>query len=1153
MFAKLFQKPTQSASSSSSQPNVEHESMASSDLAPRVSVHYGIPSTASVLAFDPIQRLLAVGTLDGRIKVIGGDNIEGLLISPNALPFKNLEVWDLEKRCISSNMRWESNITAFSVISGTNYIYVGDEYGFLSVMKYDAEERNLLQLPYHIPPNLVAEGAGISLPDQLSIVGVLSQPCSCGNRVLIAYENGLIILWDVTEDRAVHIKGYKDLQLKEETVVSFSNNESHTQLNSSFDNEEVEKEISSLCWVSPDGSVLAVGYVDGDILLWDLSATDYSKDQKTQSSPNDVVKIQLSSGDRRLPVIVPHWSLNKAQNGCGGQLFAYGGEDIGSEEVLTILDLDWSSGLAKLKCLERVDLTLHGSFADVIILANAYKADNSNATSLFVLTNPGQLHFYDYASLSIFKSGGGKNHVVHEFPYHSVIPTAEPYVTVGKLYLIGSERKFLSALAETVSPAKLQSDDVLTGGSTKWPLTGGVPCQMSTTEFNGTERIYIGGYQDGSVRIWDATFPVLSLVSVLGVEIKGIQVAGTSASISALEFSISNLTLAIGNECGAIFLYRLQENSNQTIVTIVNKTEHEVHNFSPEERTQWCAIYSILNSPVRALQFATSGVRLIAGFESGQVAVLDTSSLSVLFVTDCLSSSKSPVSSLAIRTFPHAHEKSVKDSEKGSGSESATEIAFVLTRDAHVFLVDSTAGNMISSQPIHPKENSTSISMHLLGKWLHSFEPFLGTEVKHLLAEGSKDDSITPSQHIEGQSQTLQTSQTNQNSSLRSEDAMQHTNLEDKTLASHILLCCEEAFYTYPLKSAIQGDNNFIHEVKLEKPCSWTTIFRRDAQEYGIIIVYQTGEIEIRLLLLIFVQLDIEKDESFLSVKICGCSGIGFFILSVPEFKLLGSTSMMAILRWNYKNNMDKTMSASDKGLITLVNGCEFVFLSLLAFENEFRSPSYPLDNRIPESLPCLHDKVLAAAADADFNFFQNQKKTQGAVPGFVSNMIKGLKGEKGEHDMNYAEAREIMIAHLERIFSRFPFSESCNAYDLEDMELQIDDVEIDEPVPVVSSLRKSSDDIKEKGAERERLFEGGSTDTKPKTRTREEIIAKYRNTGDASAAASQAKDKLLERQEKLEKLSRTTEELQSGAENFASMAGELAKAMEKRNKWWKI
>ncbi|KAL0341272.1 UNVERIFIED_CONTAM: Syntaxin-binding protein 5-like [Sesamum radiatum] len=306
--------------------------MASSEFAPRVAVHYGIPSTASILAFDPIQRLLAIGTLDGRIKVFLQN--QGFLVSVSNE--NEIQVWDLEKRRLSSNIQWESNITAFAVISGTNFIYVGDEYGFVSVLKYDAEEANILQLPYHVPPNLIAEGAGILLPDHQSVVGVLSQPCSCGNRVLIAFENGLIILWDVTEDRAIHVRGYKDLQLKDRMVVNFSNNENHTYLNDSLDNEETEKEISSLCWASPDGSVLAVGYVDGDILLWDLSVSDNGKVQRTQKPPNDVVKIQLSSGDRRLPVIVLHWSPNKAQNGSGGQLLAYGGADMGSEEVLTM-------------------------------------------------------------------------------------------------------------------------------------------------------------------------------------------------------------------------------------------------------------------------------------------------------------------------------------------------------------------------------------------------------------------------------------------------------------------------------------------------------------------------------------------------------------------------------------------------------------------------------------------------------------------------------------------------------------------------------------------------------------------------------------------------------------------------------------------------
>ncbi|XP_028062208.1 uncharacterized protein LOC114265582 [Camellia sinensis] len=93
MFAKrLLQKAAHH-----SQKNV-HSNVMLPNLDVQIAIHYGIPSTASVLAFDPIQSLLAIGTLDGRIKVIGGDNIEALLISPKHLPYKYLEVCKFNKK-----------------------------------------------------------------------------------------------------------------------------------------------------------------------------------------------------------------------------------------------------------------------------------------------------------------------------------------------------------------------------------------------------------------------------------------------------------------------------------------------------------------------------------------------------------------------------------------------------------------------------------------------------------------------------------------------------------------------------------------------------------------------------------------------------------------------------------------------------------------------------------------------------------------------------------------------------------------------------------------------------------------------------------------------------------------------------------------------
>lgn len=67
--------------------------------------------------------------------------------------------------------------------------------------------------------------------------------------------------------------------------------------------------------------------------------------------------------------------------------------------------------------------------------------------------------------------------------------------------------------------AKPQSSSPTSTGDVKWPVRGGFLSQLSSAENIGVERIYIAGYQDGYVRIWDATFPVLSPIFVLGLQV----------------------------------------------------------------------------------------------------------------------------------------------------------------------------------------------------------------------------------------------------------------------------------------------------------------------------------------------------------------------------------------------------------------------------------------------------------------------------------------------------------------------------------------------------------------------------------------------------------------------------------------------------------
>ncbi|XP_050386224.1 uncharacterized protein LOC126802617 [Argentina anserina] len=1239
MLAKLFNQFSQK------QQPLPQARVSEADLDPKIVFHYGIPSTASILAVDRTQSLLAIGTLDGRIKVIGGDNIEGLLISPKPLAFKYLEflenqgflasvsseneiqVWDLEHRQIAGSLQWECNVTAFSVIYGTNYMYIGNEYAMVSVVRYDAEERKINLLPYNISSNLIAEAAGMSLLDNLSVVGVLHQPSSPGSRLLIAYENGLIVLWDASQDRVVCVRGSKDLQVKEETVHSSPKGKRTEPFDAISDRKHVEKEISSLCWVCDNGSTLAVGYTDGDIMFWDILTAASTKDNRSKNIPNNVSKIQLSEDEKRLPVMTVNWSANRLKTHPRGQLFVYGGGGIGSEEVLTVLSVDWSSGIESLKCIGRVDLTLVGSFADMVLLPAASAMENGD-TLVFTLTNQGQLHFYDKECLSALMSQQKKKTDGTAVQYPVFIPTTEPCMTVGKLASVDRDGKCSSALSKQVAVDKFNAEHTLNKGGTKWPLTGGVPGQLRDGENFHVGRLYMAGYQDGSIRIWDATNPSLSLICAIGPEVgvKGIRC--TNGTVSALEFCSLTFELAIGGVNGLVRLYKLIGGSDKTELHFVTKTEKEVYTSQQGNGPRCTAVFSILDSPICILQYANFGARLAVGYECGRVAMLDISSSSVLFLTDSVSNSSSPVICLYMKSISdtnslshsqkgsesknstepenrmnkndseskistdtgnglvipmkpeyknvvdpehgmsvkdpesktstdcgnvlpipkdsesknvidpeHAksvkdpksqtrndsgnvleipqdsesknvadpgHETSVKDPESKTSSDSENGLVLIMTRNAHIVVLDSATGKMIKSRSMHQEKDSIAISMHIIEDSYVLCH--LSSAKKHSPdspKEGEANHDNLPPNAESGATQLV----VDLNTFTRT------TYFVQRSVNICILLCCDNTLQLCSLKSALEGDNNSILKVNLVKPCCWTTILKKDGKDSGLVVLYQTGAFEIR---------------------------------SFPNLEVVREISFMTILRWNFMTNMDKTFCSSDCGQIIMVKGSELAFVSLLACEDDFRNL---------ESFPCLHDKVLAAATDVIANLSLRQK--QSAAHGILGGIIKGLKSSKTDKNMDPnhpTENHEKYCANLESLFSNPPFLKSST--DVKDSQepvmLNLDDIVIDGPLTVFPKDQNTKDEKKDKGSEKKKLFEGATSDTKPKMRTAAEIKAKYRETGDVAAAAARAREMLAERQEKLEKLSENTEELASGAQDFASMAKELAKRMENR-KWWQL
>ncbi|XP_028803788.1 uncharacterized protein LOC114758865 isoform X1 [Neltuma alba] len=982
-------------------------------------------------------------------------------------------------------------------------MYIGSEHGMVYVLKFDAENRKLMILPYYVPTNVIAEATGMSL-DCVSVVRVLHQPASEGNRLLIAYENGVLVLWDASGDKVVVIRGHRDLELKDKQMITHPNNSEDTLSDNKSDHKE-DKEISSVCWASNNGSVIAVGYIDGDIMFWDLSTADSSTGHQAKKMSNHVVKLQLSSADRRLPVIVLHWCANKSNSDTGGLLFVYGGDEIGSQEVLTVLSVDWSSGIESLKCSGRIDVTLNGSFADMVLLSTDYCSDRA-CNMLYVLTNPGQLHLYDKACLCSLMSQQEKNLSVPSMEYPMVIPTLEPYMTTAKLCVVHGDGKCYRALSEILLAAKQSAAQDQTSSGMKWPLTGGVPGQLLKEDLHALQ-MYIAGYQDGSIRIWDVTHPSLTLVYNMTSEVNGIKIDSASAAVSALDFCPDTLRLAVGNKCGLVRLYGLVGSSDEMNVYFVTENENKVQKTPKGNGPHCTGVFSLQSSPVCSLKFANLGAKLAVGYECGTVAMFDIIEPSVLFLTSEESSVSSPIISLNVKfsdgcCLPNSPQKSATNISDGRGKG----LLVSATRDANVIATDTASGDMVCNVSITPKKESNLISMHIIDG---TCEPSSG-----------KDLSNSPLNADSGS----EFGQANVQSESAPVEAEAVTTVESSYFAqmlsnSLILLCCESQLSIHSMKSVIEGSSKYIRRVNLVNRCCWTTTLMKGGKECGLVVLYQTGDIELR---------------------------------SIPTLEVVGECSLIAILRWSLKTNMEKTICSSSNGQLILVNGNETAFVSLLKCEYELW---------IPESLPCLHDRVLAAAVDATASLPTNQNEEQGRqYPGILVNVVKNLKAGKVEEE-NQA-IHHYSSANLEKLFSCPPFlkASSATADKQDPFELDIDQIHIDEPLvvnyPQKSDIDKTDrgkrTDNKGKGADKQKLFEGASTDTKPRQRTAEEIKAKYRNAGDASAAAALAKDKLLERQEKLQMLSQHTEELQSGAEDFASMAKELAKRMENR-KWWQI
>ncbi|XP_013929356.1 PREDICTED: syntaxin-binding protein 5 isoform X2 [Thamnophis sirtalis] len=190
-------------------------------------VRHGFPYQPSALSFDPVQKILAIGTQTGALRLFGRPGVEcycqhdsgaaviqlqflineGALVS--ALADDTLHLWNLRQKrpAILHSLKFNrERITFCHIPFQSKWLYVGTERGNIHIVNVESFTLS----GYVIMWNKAIELSSKSHPGP--VVHISDNPMDEG-KLLIGFESGTVALWDLkckkaeyryTHDEAIH-------------------------------------------------------------------------------------------------------------------------------------------------------------------------------------------------------------------------------------------------------------------------------------------------------------------------------------------------------------------------------------------------------------------------------------------------------------------------------------------------------------------------------------------------------------------------------------------------------------------------------------------------------------------------------------------------------------------------------------------------------------------------------------------------------------------------------------------------------------------------------------------------------------------------------------------------------------------------------------
>ncbi|BES98749.1 giant larvae [Nesidiocoris tenuis] len=272
------------------QPSAERQKLQKELFAFRKTVQHGFPNKPTCLAWDPELRIMAIGTATGAVKVLGQPGVEfyghhssidvavfKLIFIPNQgrlvslLEDNSLHLWEINDSALEivESVTLEGKLKKVSSLcldGSSEYLLLGTEGGnifLLNLATFKISENIIYQdvvmqnVPEDYKLNPGAVEAMVLQPDK-------------PNHVLIGYNRGLMVLWDLKTPTAVETyissQGVESLSWRDgSTFLSSHNDGSYAEWNES---SKIAKDPNTVYGPFPCKAITKILCVDDDVIVF---------------------------------------------------------------------------------------------------------------------------------------------------------------------------------------------------------------------------------------------------------------------------------------------------------------------------------------------------------------------------------------------------------------------------------------------------------------------------------------------------------------------------------------------------------------------------------------------------------------------------------------------------------------------------------------------------------------------------------------------------------------------------------------------------------------------------------------------------------------------------------------------------------------------